>query len=95
MTNIMHAPTFPVLCRVFLCILCMISREGIWTWSYSFDEEVDPDTYSDIWTPNNLTGNADDCVVMTMNNASELIWKDIACLDVEYEGKPIQVPGFE
>ena len=55
--------------------------------------------YSDIWTPTNITtdpGNANDCVVMTVGNNSQLVWKDISCLSEEYESngesKPIQVP---
>ena len=51
--------------------------------------------YSDIWTPTNITtdpGNANDCVVMTVGNNSQLVWKDIPCLSEEYDSKPIQVP---
>ena len=52
--------------------------------------------YSDIWTPNTDPGNSDDCVVMTVGNNSQLVWKDISCLSEEYESngesKPIQVP---
>ena len=52
--------------------------------------------YSDIWNPNTDPGNSDDCVVMTVGNNSQLVWKDISCLSEEYESngesKPIQVP---
>ena len=47
--------------------------------------------YSDIWTPDTDPRNSNDCVVMTVGNNSQLIWKDIPCLSEEYESKPIQV----
>jgi len=67
--------------------------EGRWIWSHSYDVKVNTSMYSDIWTPTNITtdpGNANDCVVMTVGNNSQLIWKDIPCLSVEYDSKPIQ-----
>ena len=80
----------------FLLLSCIQSlREGIWTWSNSYDVKVNTSIYSDIWTPNLEVGNADDCVVMTVGNGSELVWKDIPCVDVELDGKPIQVLGCE
>ena len=69
----------------------VICREGTWTWSNSYNVDVDPSMYSEIWTPNTDVGNADDCVVMTVGNNSRVDWKDIPCLDVEFNSKPIQV----
>ena len=71
----------------------IISREGIWTWSNSYNVEVNTSVYSEIWTPNTDVGNPDDCVVMTVGNNSQLAWKDIPCLEVDFDGKPIQVLG--
>ena len=68
-----------------------ISREGTWTWSNSYSVDVNTSIYSEIWTPNTDVGNADDCVVMTVGNNSHLAWKDIPCLDVEFNSNPIQV----
>ena len=68
-----------------------ICREGTWTWSNSYNVDVDPSMYSEIWTPNTDVGNADDCVVMTVGDSSQLVWQDIPCLEVEFGGKPIQV----
>jgi len=68
--------------------------EGRWIWSNSYDVEVNTSMYSDIWTPDTDPGNSNDCVVMTVGNNSQLIWKDIPCLSEEYESngesKPIQ-----
>merc|ERR1712130_19019 len=67
-----------------------LAREGIWTWSNSYNVEVNTSVYSEIWTPNTDVGNPDDCVVMTVGNNSQLAWKDIPCLEVDFDGKPIQ-----
>merc|ERR1711971_382592 len=67
-----------------------LAREGTWTWSNSYSVDVNTSVYSEIWTPNTDVGNADDCVVMTVGNDSHLAWKDIPCLDVEFDSKPIQ-----
>ena len=48
--------------------------------------------YSDIWTPITDPGNSNDCVVMTVGNNSQLVWRDIPCLSEEYDSKPIQAP---
>merc|ERR1712004_55287 len=64
--------------------------EGRWTWSNSYDVEVNTAMYSDIWTPGTGPRNSICCVVMTVGNNSQLVWKDIPCLSEEYESKPIQ-----
>jgi len=64
--------------------------EGRWIWSNSYNVEVNTSMYSDIWTPDTDPRNSNDCVVMTVGNNSQLIWKDIPCLSEEYESKPIQ-----
>jgi len=64
-------------------------REGVWHWSYSYDAAVNVSEFASIWEPNLEDGNANDCVVMALEDGS-LSWVDIHCLDTTHDGQDIQ-----